>query len=223
MGRNSGSRCRVDARTGHEVTADQGWDQRYRGEDYLFGTEPAAFLVREAGRFEAGQRVLCVADGEGRNSAWLASRGLVVDAFDPSPVAVGKAERLARERGVDVGFAVAGVDDYAWPLASVDGVVAVFVQFAPPEQRRVMFRRMRDALVPGGTLLLHGYRVEQLEYGTGGPPIASHLYTEGQLRAELDGLEIESVREYDAVVREGTGHVGMSALIDVVATRTVGP
>ena len=32
-----------------------------------------------------------------------------------------------------------------------------------------MFRRMRDALVPGGTLLLHGYRVEQLEYGTGGP------------------------------------------------------
>lgn len=160
------------------MTADQGWDQRYRGQDYLFGTEPAAFLVREAGRFEAGQRVLCVADGEGRNSAWLASRGLVVDAF---------------------------------------------VQFAPPEQRRVMFRPMRDALVPGGTLLLHGYRVEQLEYGTGGPPIASHLYTEDQLRAELDGLEIESVREYDAVVREGTGHVGMSALIDVVATRTVGP
>lgn len=53
MGRKSGSRCRVDARTGHEVTADQGWDQRYRGQDYLFGTEPAAFLVREAVRSRA--------------------------------------------------------------------------------------------------------------------------------------------------------------------------
>lgn len=201
------------------MTAQQDWDERYRGEEYLFGTEPAAFLVRETRRFEAGRRVLCVADGEGRNSVWLASQGLVVDAFDPSPVAVVKAQRLARERGVQVSHTVAGVDDYDWPVASFDWVVAIFVQFAPPTQRQAMFRRMRDALVPGGTLLLHGYRVEQLEYGSGGPAVADQLYTDDQLRAELDGLDIQVLDSYVAVVGEGTGHVGASALVDVVATR----
>ena len=205
------------------MTSEISWDDRYRGSDYLFGTEPAEFLVREGGRFERGQRVLCVADGEGRHSVWLASRGVVVDAFDPSPVAVAKAERLARERCAEVNFAVAGVDDYAWPVGSFDGVVAIFVQFAPPAQRRAMFQHMREALVPGGTLLLHGYRVEQLTHDTGGPRVASHLYSEQQLRLELDGFEIDLLREHDSVVAEGTGHVGMSALIDVVATRALDP
>jgi len=34
------------------------WDERYHGEDYLFGCEPNAFLAREAHRLQAGRRVL---------------------------------------------------------------------------------------------------------------------------------------------------------------------
>jgi SAM-dependent methyltransferase len=79
------------------------WNERYATEDYLFGTEPAAFLAREAARLPPASRVLCVADGEGRNSVHLARLGHAVTAFDMSPNAVEKARRLAAVRGAAAG------------------------------------------------------------------------------------------------------------------------
>jgi 2-polyprenyl-3-methyl-5-hydroxy-6-metoxy-1,4-benzoquinol methylase len=48
----------------------------------------------------ASGRILAVADGEGRNSVWLAEQGLDVHAIDFSRTAQDKARALARERGV---------------------------------------------------------------------------------------------------------------------------
>jgi hypothetical protein len=48
------------------------WEERFAAPGYLFGTEPNAFLAREARRIPPGSRVLCIADGEGRNGVWLA-------------------------------------------------------------------------------------------------------------------------------------------------------
>ena len=50
----------------------------------------------------AARRVLCLADGDGRNGAWLAGRGLAVTAVDVSAVANEKAQALDRSRGVSV-------------------------------------------------------------------------------------------------------------------------
>ena len=47
------------------------WNERYASADgFLFGTEPNAWLRQHAGIWQAGQRVLCVVDGEGRSSVW---------------------------------------------------------------------------------------------------------------------------------------------------------
>jgi SAM-dependent methyltransferase len=197
------------------------WDARYAGEGYLFGTQPNRFLVACRSLLGARGRALCIADGEGRNSVWLASEGFDVDAFDASPVAVEKARRLAAERAVSVRFAVADADSWHWPESCYDVVAAIFIQFAPPDLRRRIFDRIARALRPGGLLLLEGYRLEQLAYGTGGPRSAAHLYSEEQLRTELGAFELEQVRSYDAVLEEGVGHAGMSAVIDVVARRPV--
>ena len=78
---------------------------------------------------------------------------------------------------------------------------------------------MKRALKPGGTLLLHGYRPKQLEYGTGGPPHAENMYTEDLLRAAFGDMEILSIESYDREIEEGSGHSGMSALIDRVARK----
>ena len=150
---------------------------------------------------------------------WLAGRGLLVDDFDIAEVAVAKSHRLAAERGVDVNFTVADCDHYAWPAAAYDGVAAIFVQFADPALRDRLFARMAASLKPGGTLVLQGYTPRQLAYGTGGPPIASHLYTEPMLREAFAGMEILTLREYEAEVAEGSGHRGHSALIGLVARR----
>jgi len=67
--------------------------------------------------------------------------------------------------------------------------------------------------------MLHGYRPEQLGYGTGGPRIEENLYTEELLRARFAGLEILSLDSYDKEINEGAGHAGMSALIDLIARK----
>ena len=67
--------------------------------------------------------------------------------------------------------------------------------------------------------MLQGYTPKQLEYRTGGPPIASHLYTEPMLHEAFAGMELLTLREYEADVNEGSGHRGRSALIGLVARR----
>ena len=74
------------------------WDQRYSGADYVFGVEPNRFLTSCGHLLEPGQTALAVADGEGRNSVWLASQGLSVTAFDASNAGLSKARQLAAEK-----------------------------------------------------------------------------------------------------------------------------
>ncbi len=196
------------------------WNRRFDQRDYLFGTEPNQWLREQAHHWKPGQRVLCVADGEGRNSVWLARQGLQVDAFDIAKIGVAKARRLAVEQGVTVNYTVADCDHYPWPAAAYDGVAAIFVQFAEPAMRERLFAHMVACLKPGGVLVLQGYTPKQLEYRTGGPPVASHLYTEDLLRTAFSAMHIVSLHEYEAAVNEGSGHNGRSALIGLVARRS---
>ena len=89
------------------------WNRRFEGEAYLFDTEPNTWLREHADVWQPGQCVLCVADGEDRNSVWLAGRSLVVDAFDIANIGVAKTRRLAAEKGVSVNFAVSDCDVYS--------------------------------------------------------------------------------------------------------------
>ncbi|WP_395699689.1 class I SAM-dependent methyltransferase [Aquabacterium sp.] len=195
------------------------WNRRFTAEGYLFGTEPNGWLAQHAAVWPRGGRVLCVADGEGRNSVWLARQGLAVEAFDIAEAGVAKARQLAAQAGVEVRYTVAGCDDYAWPQAAFDGVAAIFIQFADPALRSRLFQRMVASLKPGGVLVLQGYTPKQLEYKTGGPPFAAHLYTEELLRSAFSDLEILALDSYEADLNEGAGHHGRSALIGLVARR----
>ena len=195
------------------------WNERFAADEYIFGTAPNAFLAAHQPSLPPHGRALCVADGEGRNSVWLAEQGLEVAAFDFSPVGVAKARRLAGERGVRVDYEVASVYGWHWPQAVFDVVAAIFVQFADPAMRAFMFERMARALRPGGLLLLEGYTPRQLEYRTGGPSQMENLYTAPMLREAFGALDILELKEYDADVAEGTRHSGRSALIDLVARK----
>jgi len=197
------------------------WDERYQGEAYLFGEAPNAFLAAQAHRLRPGMSALAVADGEGRNGVWLAEQGLDVLSVDSSPVAQAKAARLAEARGTTLRLEEADLASWAWPEGQFDVVAAIFIQFAGPDLRDQIFAGLKRALKPGGLLLLEGYRPEQIAYGTGGPRVPENLYTEAMLRAAFSDFEILELSAYDAVIKEGAGHSGQSALIDLVARRPV--
>lgn len=195
------------------------WNQRFSAEGYLFGTEPNRFLASQAHLLRTGMTALSVADGEGRNSVWLAEQGLHVTAVEISPVAVDKARRLAEGRDVSVRFHEANVLDWDFGEERYDLVAAIFIQFAGPAERARIFSAIERALEPGGWLVLQGYTPKQLEYRTGGPSSVENLYTEELLRTAFPSLEITHLRAHEETIEEGAGHKGLSALIELVARR----
>ena len=123
------------------------WDERFSTSDFVFGTAPAAYLVAAADHLDKGSRVLCVADGEGRNSVYLAGLGHEVTAFDASAVGIEKAKGLAAKQGVSVDYRLSGVEDWDW-TRPYDAVVAIFIQFMPPDMRARIFDGLRQAVRP---------------------------------------------------------------------------
>ena len=201
------------------------WSARYRaaGADFLFGIEPNHFLSRRAHLFALGHTALSVADGEGRNSVWLAEQGLKVTAVEISPVAVAKARKFAAGRNVAVEFQLADLLAANWPPAELenryDWVVGIFIQFIGAEDRPRQLAALKRATRPGGRILLLGYTPKQLEYKTGGPSTLENLYTADILRLEFVDWTIEELTEYEDDISEGAGHRGRSALIGLVARK----
>jgi SAM-dependent methyltransferase len=195
------------------------WNGRFATKSYIFGTRPAAFLIDNAHYIPPRSRVLVPADGEGRNSVFLAELGHRVVATDIAEEGIAKARKLAEARGVSVEFRHLDLQGWHWPDAELDAVVAVFIQFAPPAFRDEIFAGMRRAVRPGGVVLLHGYTPKQLDYRTGGPPLVEQLYTEELLRAAFGDWELLRIEAYERELDEGEGHQGRSAIIDLIARR----
>ena len=195
------------------------WNQRYEAEGYLFGREPNAFVKSQAHLFEPGRQVLSIADGEGRNGVFVARQGARVTSVDFSAPALEKARRLADDHGVEITFEQGDVFELREPAGAYDIVLAIFIQFAAPDQRAILFDNIKRLVKPGGLVVMQGYRPEQIGYGTGGPPHAQNMYTSDLLSTAFADFDIQHLEEHDTHVDEGSGHAGMSALIDMVARR----
>jgi cyclopropane fatty-acyl-phospholipid synthase-like methyltransferase len=195
------------------------WDERYSGAEYFYGTEPNAFLVSQQVLLKPGMKCLAVADGEGRNGVWLAEQGLDVMSVDASPVAQSKALRLAQQRSVKMRFAQVDLMEWDGGGVTFDVVVAIFIQFVGPSQRPQLFAQLKKFIKPGGLLLLQGYTPRQLDFKTGGPSQVENLYTEAMLREAFADIDILHLSEHDDIIHEGSGHSGMSALIDLLAQK----
>lgn len=195
------------------------WETRFATDDYVFGTAPNDFLAREAARLRPGLEVLSIADGEGRNGVWLARQGQRVTAQDFSPRAQEKARRLAAGAGVTLDWELSDIRRREWPADRYDAVVGIFFQFLAPDDRARVFEGIRRTVRPGGLVLIEGYATTQIAYGTGGPRTPENLYTDDILRDAFAGFAEIDIRVHDREVSEGAGHVGMSALVDMVARR----
>jgi SAM-dependent methyltransferase len=195
------------------------WEQRYLAEGYLYGTEPNDFLRQHVDMIPHG-RVLCLAEGEGRNAVFLAGQGFEVASIDLAQAGVAKTRRLATQRGVNVDAVTGDLATADLGIQAWNGIVSIFAHL-PPAIRRDLHRRVVDALVPGGVFLLEAYTPAQIGRGTGGPPAPELAMTLSGLMRELEGLEFTHALETERDVVEGRGHTGRGSVVQVIARRPV--
>lgn len=197
------------------------WDERYATDSYVFGTEPNDFLQAQVERIgPPPKRVLCLAEGEGRNGVYLAALGHQVTGVDNSAVGLGKAARLATERGVQLTLEQLDLTRAELPAEAFDAVVSIFCHL-PAEHRPHFYSQIERTLKPGGCLLLEAYTPAQLGRGTGGPPHADRLVTARELASAFTMLNLELNRECDRPVIEGPAHSGMGAVVQCVASKPI--
>ena len=195
------------------------WDERYAGSEFVWKTAPNQFLVAEVADLVPG-RALDLACGEGRNAVWLAGQGWQVTGVDFSPVGLAKAERLAREHGVEVEWVEADVVEWEPPGASFD-LVIVFYLHLPAGARRRALDHVQDALAGGGTVLVVGHDASNLFHGYGGPQDPAVLCTAEEIALDLDGLHIVRAETVERRVDHEDGpKVALDALVRAERPRT---
>lgn len=193
------------------------WDERYSAEHYIYGTTPNRFLSDKANVIPAG-KVLCLADGEGRNSVFLAKQGYTVTAVDSSQVGLAKAQRLAEKNGVKIEFIHADLADFDLGENKWDGIVSIFCHL-PSAIRKTVYPQVLASLKPNGVLLLEAYTEAQIGRGTGGPPTADLMLSAEILRQELHALNFSHLVELERDVTEGTHHSGIGAVVQAIGSK----
>ncbi|HEY0763948.1 MAG TPA: class I SAM-dependent methyltransferase [Pyrinomonadaceae bacterium] len=192
------------------------WNQRYDHPDYLYGTEPNAFLAEHAGLLSGP--VLSLSEGEGRNAVFLATRGLEVVGVDISSVALEKARKLAESRGVEIKTIVADLGTFEPEENYYGSVVSIFAHL-PTAVRERLYPLIERSLKPNGVIILEAYSENQLSRDTGGPKYPDLLMTTDKVRREFANLEPILLREVERNVSEGECHTGMGSVIQFVARR----
>jgi SAM-dependent methyltransferase len=193
------------------------WDERFSEPGYAYGTAPNEFVASVATRIPGG-RVLCLAEGEGRNAVHLAGLGYQVTAVDASRVGLAKMQALANRRGVEVQTVRADLTEYEIDAGAWQGIVSVFCHL-PAVARAALHEHCLRGLAPDGVFILEGFAKRQLELGTGGPRSRELLMELDVIRSELPGVRFEVARELERFLDEGRYHQGLAAVVQILAVK----
>lgn len=200
-----------------EVSGLAMWNDRYDTDEYIFGTEPNAFLVSVIDQIPKGC-VLSIAEGEGRNGVYLARTGYDVTALDSSTIALQKAEKLANIHGVSIKTITADLAEYQIEENSWDAIISIFCHL-PPALRKKVHNQVVHGLCSGGILVLEAYSPDQLNYDTGGPGDPDLLMQLDELIEEFTGLDFIIEREVLRDVIDDGKIVGKSAVVQILAMK----
>ena len=167
---------------------NESWNSRYQGRELVWTAAPNQFLVAEVDSLVPG-RALDLGCGEGRNAVWLAEQGWTVTAVDFSDVGISKGREMADKRGVEVTWVVEDLNRYQPAEQSFDLVIIFYIHI-PPDQQRALLRKASEAVAAGGTLLVVGHDLTNLQDGYGGPQDPDLLITPEFVVAALADLDV---------------------------------
>ena len=194
------------------------WDQKYNTTDFLYGEQPNSFLVEQSQHIKPNSKILCLAEGEGRNAVFLAKLGHQVTAVDLSQVGLNKLHQLAQKNHVTIQTICSDLSDYPFPQDYFDVVVSIWCHL-PPHLRNEVHKKVYKALRPKGLFILEAYTPKQLFYKTGGPADESLLVQLEDIKNDFPELNACLARECERFIEEGQGHKGQSAVVQFVGQK----
>jgi len=195
------------------------WDQRFsRSSDYLYGEAPNAWIASAMPQLPQGSHVLALADGEGRNSVWLAEQGYRVVNIDYSQVGLEKTQVLAKKRGVDVDTVCADLTQCALPYAQYDAVVASFFHL-PREQQALVWQKVIRAIKPNGCLVVQVFSTDQLPLHSGGPKDVDLLYCLEDWQGFVQPMRIDVLESVETMLDEGELRQGVAKVINIKSVK----
>lgn len=191
------------------------WDDRFASSDYVYGKEPNDFLKANT-HYITGEKILCLAEGEGRNAVYLAKLGYEVTLVDFSSAALSKAKALAQEQQVEITIVQSDLSQYQIAENSWDAIIMIFAHL-PPAIRRQVHSQCVSGLSDNGVLIIEGYTPLQLNNNTGGPKDESLLYTQPMFINDFSALSFVIFHEVEREISEGVYHCGKSNTLQLVA------
>ena len=196
------------------ANGDIDWEAAYAGD--VPNTPVDRDVVRIAGDLPPGS-ALDLGCGSGQNSIWLGARGWRVHCIDVARGAIERAESAASKAGVAATFERADVT--SWRTSErYDLVISTYALPSRGPGRVHALSVARDAVAPGGTLLIADFDASLADSGWMAP---DHLVGLDEITEALPGFELEQ-----AEVRVTEHSHGMEAHdlpVAVVVARHPGP
>jgi SAM-dependent methyltransferase len=195
------------------------WNTRYKEAEFAYGTEPNDFLKSKIQVCKPNSKILCLAEGEGRNAVFLAEHNHDVTAVDYSEEGLNKLKLLAKQRNLDIETICIDLNHYKIEENKWDAIICIFGHFPEP-LRQTVFKQVYKGLNKGGVFLMEAYHKDQLNYKTGGPQVAELLYSAEELEHDFSEFENISIETSIKEIEEGKYHKGTSAVIQVLGFRS---
>lgn len=187
------------------------WDERYKNEEYIYGTEPNLFLEECLRRLRPAN-LLLAAEGEGRNAVFAASLGCRVYAFDQSEEGRQKANKLAASKNLKIDYKISDVLETQYAANSIDMLALIYFHL-PQELRRQAFHHLLQFLKPGGYLVLEAFSKKHFGNTLSGPKTLDLLYSFDDLMLDFEGMKIIEAYETHIDIDEGPLHKGPAEII----------
>lgn len=194
------------------------WDDRFSGDEFLYGTEPNQFFKEQIDKIPAPGKLILPGEGEGRNAVYAATAGWQVDAYDQSKVAKEKATLLAAKSGVKINYIIADLKSFI-PEPNIYSTAAVIFVHLSLRERSELHRRLVSSLNVGGKLILELFSKNQFGKNSGGPQDIDLLSSVEEIKSDFNDLRTVLIEEKEVILDEGEKHKGMASVIRFVGEK----
>jgi len=200
----------------------QMWNQRFSKEGFMYGEHPNRFIQENSYRIKDKGKILCMAEGEGRNAIFLAREGFDVEALDASDVGLDKLSKRAYD--LQLKIKTTHIDLFHWqPQEQYDAIIASFMHLPEPLRSKAL-KQAIDCLAPKGIIIMEFFSKNQMlgDFPSGGPKDLGLLYDTQELAPLFDqkNLNIIQLEEIEDLLDEGWGHQGPASLIRLIVEKS---